>query len=259
MKLNIFNKNDFYLNLTGTEKHILDKINQKPETFISSNISGIAKLINTSPSALTRISKKLGFNSFASLRMYISNEIIKQTHHKTTTGDHELNKLKSLIFYSLDETFESRKLVKSINNVVKDISEKSTFLIYGIESSGLAGQELAISLTKLGLNAHYTNVIDTFIALSHSHKNSIKLLFSNSFRSKRIKLIKKMYPDSVAITSNTEIKGNKINYKIITSNSLIEDTSGKYAQLLIVDIMINRISLKLKRDENISRNIINDL
>ncbi|AHB36518.1 MurR/RpiR family transcriptional regulator [Spiroplasma apis] len=236
--------------LSNSEAYLAQYINQNPEIFITEKINDIAKKANVSTSTITRLSKKLGYQSLKDFQLEISNKhnFAKQNYDfiDETNTNAIINNLKLYHSYSLNETFDDLDS-KEIDKLVAKMKVANKILLYGVGTSYMACRELANNLEKIGmdiiLNTNYHQQLLHFAKLD---QNSMVLLISKSGMSKEIQfLIQKSKENNIQcglITSSLSFKNvDKVdyllNFKTYEDNQKLTSISCKLSQLVVVDLI----------------------
>ena len=236
--------------LSNSEAYLAQYINQNPEIFITEKINDIAKKANVSTSTITRLSKKLGYQSLKDFQLEVSNKhnFAKQNYDfiDETNTNAIINNLKLYHSYSLNETFDDLDS-KEIDKLVAKMKVANKILLYGVGTSYMACRELANNLEKIGmdiiLNTNYHQQLLHFAKLD---QNSIVLLISKSGMSKEIQfLIQKSKENNIQcglITSSLSFKNvDKVdyllNFKTYEDNQKLTSISCKLSQLVVVDLI----------------------
>ncbi len=236
--------------LSNSEAYLAQYINQNPEIFITEKINDIAKKANVSTSTITRLSKKLGYQSLKDFQLEVSNKhnFAKQNYDfiDETNTNAIINNLKLYHSYSLNETFDDLD-PKEIDKLVAKMKVANKILLYGVGTSYMACRELANNLEKIGmdiiLNTNYHQQLLHFAKLD---QNSMVLLISKSGMSKEIQfLIQKSKENNIQcglITSSLSFKNvDKVdyllNFKTYEDNQKLTSISCKLSQLVVVDLI----------------------
>jgi len=136
---------------TKSDKLISKSLLETPYDFIQANISLSAEKINTSPSALLRFCKKLGYKGFSEFRFELERYLNSANH---AVSDEETGNQRIISIYkeSLDQFLDSVSDEK-IETLAKNILNASKVKIFGVERTGLVAQELYLCLLKIGISS----------------------------------------------------------------------------------------------------------
>lgn len=257
--------------LTYNEKFLLDKINEYPHKFLNLNIVDFASEFFSTKSTLSRLIKKLGFESVLDMKLYCQRELTKSGLYQLEIDSDlpsRLNNLKTYNNYAITNTIENLDL-KSFSQVCKRISLASKILVFGIRSSFLACYELATNLQKLGKNANaYDEIHETILKIASFNSHDLIIIFSKNANNKEVLFLlekaKEMGIDSILITANESISEN-ITYKILLKN-MVKDkriiaTCSKTSQIVLADAILHEIYFMNKNNDQIinsAQKLMND-
>lgn len=156
-----------YENFTPLEKTIADFfIKDKEEQDFSSK--HISKKLYVSEAALSRFSKKCGFQGYREFLFYYRQEREKAN---TQIQDNDSTKVLGTYQELLNKTYSLMDVLK-VERVVSLLSTKERIYVYGKGSSGLAAQEMKLRFMRLGVNIEA-------ITDEHIMKMNMVLLNSN--------------------------------------------------------------------------------
>lgn len=156
-----------YENFTPLEKTIADFfIKDKEEQDLSSK--HISKKLYVSEAALSRFSKKCGFQGYREFLFYYRQEREKAN---TQIQDNDSTKVLGTYQELLNKTYSLMDVLK-VKRIVKLLSTKERIYVYGKGSSGLAAQEMKLRFMRLGVNIEA-------ITDEHIMKMNMVLLNSN--------------------------------------------------------------------------------
>lgn len=255
----IINK-QLYPHLTKIEVKLIDSINKSPEIVLSMNISEIAKEFGMSMAGITRLTKKLGFDKFNSLRLYISSEMAKLSKYIESSPAFDTPEAKEIFDY-IDITLRKSLAKKDVSKVIdfaSNISASDRIVTYGVESSFLAAKEIEINFSHYGLNVQATEVLDTLF-MWLSQKNTKAIIFSDSMQNETlVRVLELIEPERLMIiTQSTEYQNpSAFHYESMMVALEKNELASKYIQLVIADIFLlvinkkftfNKVSDKIKR------------
>lgn len=136
-----------YENFTPLEKTIADFfIKDKEEQDFSAK--HISKKLYVSEAALSRFSKKCGFQGYREFLFYYRQDREKSS---ITIQDNDSTKVLATYQELLNKTYSILDLLK-VERIVNLISSKERIYVYGKGSSGLAAQEMKLRFMRLGVN-----------------------------------------------------------------------------------------------------------
>ncbi len=251
-------------NLTLSERRIVNFINDNYKIFIGLSIHEASKMVYVSPATLSRFTKKINFNSYKTLQIYLSErqQIIANQYllEKPDSIQKVVHNTKTYYDFALNETLAKINF-QAISELCDSIVKAHTIIIYGVGSSALPAQELANNLNKFDI--HCTFSADAHVQILNISKLKEKdliILISKSFETKEIMAL-----------INTLQNENK-NIAVITANRTIDTTdfkhviffetirqlnrtaalSSRVSEFFIVDIIFNYISKILKSNSDIN-------
>ena len=154
-------------NLSKLEQSILEYIVQNPEECLNLGVRGLSKKLYTSPSTITRLSKRLGYKGYLELLYAIKSKF---------NSDKKNNIFK---------TFENDKFFYSnVPNSIKlfiDCLGKGNIFIFSTGFSNIVGKYFFTKLTTIGKKCFQTDCIELEILLEHFvHDISTILIVSKS-------------------------------------------------------------------------------
>lgn len=129
----------YYSNLTKNDKIICHAILKDPN-IVQNNIQEFAKNIGTSPAAILRCSKKLGYKGFADLKLSLEKEPVKNIETSIKKNP-VLAQIKELV-----TQFEDRDYESDISFIINTINNSRRTIAIGIGNSSLPAQQLMYSL-----------------------------------------------------------------------------------------------------------------
>lgn len=138
-----------YEDLSVTEKTIADFFihNKKKMDFSSKAIS---KKLHVAESALTRFSKKCGFEGYRDFIFAYKNSFLEI--------EEKVNGLTQIVFSTYQDMLNKNYSIindKQIHRIVKMMIDANRVFVYGIGSSGMCAREFKIRFMRLGLDVEY--------------------------------------------------------------------------------------------------------
>lgn len=254
MKWKIFYKNNYAL--TVTEKYILDYFEANKKFCAQANISQIAKKGNFSISSMSKLVRKLGFDSFKAMQIYANVEIQKNLVNQKQNSDQLLNIAETIkLKYQLSIERTIRELDSAIlKKLIYEIKNTKFIYSFGIGSSRLAALELVDNLMAIGYLAKFPNSIhELFKFINKQNKDeSLIIIFSKLLRGKELEIMREIATTFnikvFLITSNFGItkynNENVIYIRTSEQEKRISALSSKISQQLMVDIITNYIGNK---------------
>lgn len=136
-----------YENLSPTDKNIADFFISNKEK-LDFSADKISSTLYVSKSALTRFSKKIGFEGYREFISFYNEELNNRI-------DHKFNSLTQKVLFTYQEIVEkSYSLIdeEQINRVIKLITDAKKVYVYGVGNSGLSAQEFKMRFMRIGLD-----------------------------------------------------------------------------------------------------------
>ena len=235
-----------YETLNEVEKDLLNLINKNPYALLDHDIITASKMLYSSKSSISRLSKKLGFTHLIDMKLFMrANIALHQLYDvkKENNTENRINNLKAYNIYAINETLTSID-IRTINNLVRDIKNSHCVFCFGLGSSFLPAYELSCNLMKLGINSFVkTDIHNMQLSLTRSRPNNLLIIFSKSGIGKEIsfllKICKELKIDVAIVTANREKLDVK--YKILLTDLKKEKriiaTSSKICMLIICDVI----------------------
>ncbi|WP_207941579.1 hypothetical protein DOK78_002925 [Enterococcus sp. DIV2402] len=264
-----------YENLTKAEKTVIDFILADVAAASMMTISDVSKKINVSIATISRLSKKLGYQSYQEMRLkvYDGHDAQSSKFFPNLTKDDSFVEIATNSFYmskiSLDET-QSILMEEDLKKAIDLLAKVKTCSIFGLGASQVVAMNAfhcflrsslnctyiqdyhlqMMSLTKLGEN-------DCLFLISHTGHNKDMIQLATIAREKNIPII--------TITSNRHSPLAKLSDIILVSVSdetkyRPEAVSSLLAQIALVDALFMIYAIKVDDNEEYllkSRAIIN--
>ena len=129
--------------LTETELVIAEFVLENQNMVVNSSAQKLAKLINTSPSAIIRFSKKIGYDGFPQLKIELAQDMVNDSveidnilriHHEDMPS--LIKKVYNLNLSTIEKTYG---LMNSdiLEKVASEIINSHNVYLFGIGSSGI--------------------------------------------------------------------------------------------------------------------------
>ena len=149
-------------NLTKTEEKLSQYIIENVNGIIYDSIQDIAAKTNTSPAAVIRFSKKLGYNGFAELKLDLAKdntEEIPLFSEKICEKDSLKTIVKKSMVSDTSTVEQTYKLlrIETLNNAVHAMKRAKRIYLFGISSSGICCYDLAQKLSRVGYDVVFYN------------------------------------------------------------------------------------------------------
>lgn len=243
--------------LSGAETKIAKTVLQYPDKVIEDNVAQLAKRANSSPAAVIRFCKHLGFSGYHDFILNLVKEIY--TKQKISTDDENLldydnHSSMNEIADNLVKTVRSSLLTlkdllieKDLNSTISLIKNSNRIVLIGAGASAMVADDLHMKLARLGFSSEISMDYDMQLVLASTlKKNDLSIIFSYSGETsvalESAKLAKNNGATIVAITrigTNSLSKMADIVIKIPNTEALFRKsaTVSRIEQLLVVDIL----------------------
>ncbi len=176
--------------LTASEMKVANYILQYSNKAVDENITTLAEHAGTSPAAVIRLCKRLGFSGYPELRISLAKEIYSAAPLKNSPYMFDLenatdvNDICSMMIDTVTESLASLKPVLSVKNIgsaLDSICNARFILLSGIGASGLVAADFQQKLVRIGLTAFAPSDPDIQIVQACSlTREDVAILFSYS-------------------------------------------------------------------------------
>lgn len=244
-----------YSTLSGNDRILADFIIANPEEVVTMNIDELAKRTSVSSSSVSRFSKLLFGMSFPQFKVAVAKNISRSSGDEKE--DYEVvltdslyqieKKLINNIKRLLEEVIELNSM-QTISEVATMIARSENIYIFGIGASGLATQDFAQKLIKLGKRALFN--FDANLAILNSSlctENDLVIAISYSGLTKEVLLpVKKAKSQNCPVVAITGGKRNRLtaesDYVLsipLAESKIIRMTAiySRYGQFALIDAL----------------------
>lgn len=255
--------------LTETDMMIGNYILEHQSEVLNASTQTLATLTKTSPSAIIRFSKKIGFTGFPQLKIELAKDVSNELSEFDDILDPNEN-MESLIkktYHSNIRTIEKTYgLIDAqvIENAVQLLLQSHNIYLFGIGGSGTVCEDFQHKLLRIGKTAiYYPDSHAQLTAVPNMREDDIAFFVSYSGKTKEMitaaKWLKKEGISSIAITQSQYNELGKLVDLAITIPSeekelRIGATSSRLSSLIIVDLLYYGIARRDK--ENTHKRII---
>lgn len=238
--------------LTETDLVIGNYILEHQSEVLNYSTQKLATLTKTSPSAIIRFSKKVGFTGFPQLKIELAKDVSNESSEFDSILDpnEDMESLIKKAYQSNIQTIEKTYgLIDSvvIENAVEKLLNARTIYLFGIGGSGTVCEDFQHKLLRIGKTAiYYQDTHSQLTAVPSIGKDDLALFISYSGKTKEMitaaKWIKKGKISSIAITQSQYNELGKLVDLAITIPSeekelRIGATSSRLSSLIIVDLL----------------------
>lgn len=239
--------------LTKHEKRIAEYFIEHPEKTINLSAKELGKLTNTSAASVIRCTHKLEFKGFTDLKLAISRYLpqheqsIYQEIKQDETVDSISKKLITRASHTLEMT-EKNISSKHIEQVVDQLYDTDTIIVFGVGASSLVAQDLYQKFTRIGkqvIHSLDTHFLATAIAshsdscvltgISNSGENHETLSLAKVARKYGVKIVGLSQSDQSSLAKASDIY---LIHDASSEKSLrLAATSSLISQLMTIDIL----------------------
>lgn len=244
-----------YSTLTGNDKLLADFIIANPEEVVTMNINELAKRASVSSSSVSRFAKLLFGMTFPQFKVAIAKSISRaendEKHDYNVELTDSLYQIEKKLVNNIDKVLKgviALNNVQTISEVASLIAKSENIYIFGIGASGLATQDFAQKLIKLGKRAIFN--FDANLAILNSSlctSNDLVIAISYSGLTKEVlvpvKKAKRQNCPVVAITGGKKNRLSSISDYVLSiplaESKIIRLTAiySRYGQFALVDIL----------------------
>lgn len=265
-------------NLTKTEEKLSQYIIENVNGIIYDSIQDIAAKTNTSPAAVIRFSKKLGYNGFSELKLDLAKdntEEIPLFSEKICEKDSLKTIVKKSMLSDTSAVEQTYKLlrIETLNNAVQAMKRAKRIYLFGISSSGICCYDLAQKLSRVGYDVVFYNDFHMQLAATtYITKDDVALAVSYSGNTKEINVAmehaKAQGATTISITQFIKSPLLKFSDLILYVPSQENDlrlgaVSSRNASLILTDLlylgMITGELEECKKNLIASRSLVNKL
>lgn len=264
--------------MTETELEIAHYILENKTEVIKASAQTLAKLTSTSPSAIVRFSKKIGYTGFPQLKIELAKDLVNASTEfdNLLDPDESIEELVQKVHRSNISTIEKTYgLIDplTIEKVAQQLIKAKSIHLFGIGGSGTVCEDFQHKLLRIGKTCIYYN--DTHLQLTavpNMTQEDCAFFISYSGKTKEMvtaaKWTKKLGVQSIAITQSPYNDLGKLVDTVITipieeKELRIGATSSRLSSLIVVDLLYYAIARQDKEQthERIvkTREIIEDI
>lgn len=248
--------------LSKVERRIADFVLGDPDVVVSSTITELAALCDTSQASVARFCQAVGYGGYRDFRIALasasSREQAALEHFRVADadiapGDSAFDVVSKVAYQearAIEETARGLDLL-ALDAVVKAISGASRIDIIGAGASGLTGQDLHQKLHRFGLTTYFW--VDAHLALTSvalSSPESVAVGISHSGLTvetyQALEIAKAAGATTVAITNFPESPIAELADHVLTTSA--RETrlrsgamSSRIAQMALVDFLVVRL------------------
>lgn len=173
--------------LTEAERKVASYILDNLEEVVNQSTQKVAKKSGSSPSAVVRLSKTLGYNGFADLKVQLAMDLKTPLTADFSEMIQKEDTFKTIIYkaeHANKATFEKVYHLADPNNmqrVVDALNDVNVIYIIGLGGSSIAGLDLFHKLTRINRKCVFNQDFHMFLtSLTHITENDAVIMFSYS-------------------------------------------------------------------------------
>lgn len=208
---------EFEKSFTVTEKEIARYILDHTHDVLNYSAQTLAEKTKTSPAAVIRFSKKLGYSGFSELKVNLalsqknSDEDIETVVEETDSLATLIDKCCRLNMMTVHKTYQMIN-ESQLYNAIELIEHADTVYLFGVGSSSIVAYDLSQKLIRIGKKAIYNTDIHIQMTFSESMtKNDVGIFISYSGLTKGlVGMAKKLHNEGISTISITQKSNNLI-------------------------------------------------
>ena len=250
-----FNMNKF----TKTEKKVAEYIAANPSNVIENTVVELAEKSNCSEASIIRFCKNMGYKGYQDFKIMIAKSIVDPYKHLSTVleKNDSLDSIMNKMFTNLITTLEQNRNIihtEEMERAVEAILHCRRLEIFGSGGSSIVASDAQHKFLKIGIKAgHYSDADMQLMSADLLEEGDVALGISisgtNSGTTDCLKIAKKEKATTIALTTVGKAPIMKYSDIAIKHNSRetlfkSESSSGRIAQLAIIDILVAAISLR---------------
>lgn len=180
--------------LTKSEKKIAEYICENPEEFTKLATTELSENIHTSIAAITRFTKKMGYDKLQDLKLDITRDLEATVNHKSVEqyeniqkNDDALDVAKKVIQKNIESIIDIEKMLKleDLNETLNIMRHARRLIFVGLGGSASVAQDAYHKFMRLGLmvelvtDVHIQGIVsavgnskDAIIVVSHEGANA---------------------------------------------------------------------------------------
>ena len=228
--------------LTDTEIEIADFILENKSDVINDSTQTLAQKTMTSPAAIIRFSKKIGFSGFSQLKIELAKDLSNDSMEFDNLLDpnESMDSLLKKAYQSNIQTIEKTYgLIDSrvIERVVQEIISCRNIYLFGIGGSGTVCEDFQHKLLRIGKTSIY--YADTHLQLTvvpNMQKDDLAFFISYSGKTKEIVTAAKWANDLGKLADMV------ITIPIEEKELRIGATSSRLSSLIVIDLLYYAIA-----------------
>jgi DNA-binding MurR/RpiR family transcriptional regulator len=245
-------------NLTQTEQRIASYILKFPEKSANMTAKELASACGTVPSAVNRMCKSIGIESFAKLKIGLALDIARDDSEKDNIPFHRDDNEKTIfhkVFHSGINTIKNTYQMLDFSNVkvmAQKLASAKRIFVFGVGTSSVIAMDAAYRLSQLDVQAYaYTDILQMGVMAKNMKDGDIAFGISHSGMTKAVvdtmRAAKKAGATTMALTSfEKSFLHRESDYSICVyadeQNYPVEAVSARVAHICIIDALMLTIA-----------------
>ena len=249
---------NIFENLTQTEQRIASYILKFPERIANMTATELADACGTVPSAVNRMCKSIGIESFAKLKIGLAMDIARDEREQDNIPFHRDDNEKTIfnkVFNSGISTIKNTYQMLDFSNI-KSMAEKlasaKRIFVFGVGTSAVIAMDAAYRLSQLDVQAYaYTDILQMGVMAKNMKDGDIAFGISHSGMTKAVvdtmRAAKQAGAITMALTSFAKsFLYSESDYSICVyadeKNYPVEAVSARVAHICIIDALMLTIA-----------------
>lgn len=244
---------------TKAEKRVAEYVVAGPNQVIDNTIVELAEQAGCSEASIIRFCKSLGYKGFQDFKIAMARSIVDPYKHLSTVfeKDDNLETIMNKTFTNLISTLDQNRNIvhmDSLEKAVTAILGCRRLEIFGSGGSSVVAKDAQHKLLKVGVRAgHFSDADSQLMAAVLLKKSDVALAISNSGTNRGtmdcLRLAKKEKATTIVLTTVGKVPIMKyadiaIQYNSRESVFKSESSSGRIAQLALIDVITSAISMR---------------
>lgn len=165
-----------FTNLTKTDKKIIQTLLKSPETLFDKSVQDAAEIIETSPAALVRLAKKIGYKGLQEFKISLEEYAEEKQEPQTSSETSLISRVVEHYYHNL-KLIENQIDERQLERISKLLLSSPTVKILGIGSSGLSAEQMVYFLLYQDKYAESVTSKTKMYYLSRNLKEDDVLMF----------------------------------------------------------------------------------
>lgn len=243
-------------NFTKSEHKIYNYIVSNTDQVLYHSLTELSELSGVAEATVLRFFRKLGFKGFQDFKFSLAQEVsVNPTNDES--DETYIEKIKNNMVQAIESSYEILEL-KSLQAAIDIIDHSYDVVIFGVGSSGIAGQDMENRLMRIGKHANViTDPHAQVMRATTMSKGTVVIAISLTGSTKDIvdsvKIAKKNNATIIALTNYIKSPLTKYSDHVLLSaakESPLDSGSlvSKITQLFLIDLICTGLTLKNYKD-----------